>query len=273
MKRFTVFCAASVLLAAGLLLSACGGGQGGNDKTIRFVAANLKVYEDTTKVLAEILKEKGYKLEYKFLGDNTQLNQAVEHGEADANYHQHIAYLNEFNALHKTHLVPAFTAFTDASGIFSKKYKSLDELPDGAVFSIPVDPANNFRTLVMLQDAGLIKLKEGIDPVKATVRDIVENPRNFRFKELDYTMLIKALDDVDAGFLYATLAYEAGLDYQTDALIKEREEFQSPDIIAVHEKNLNSEKIRVLMEAYQSDRIKQALKDAFGGHDVLIPGW
>ncbi|REK60873.1 MAG: methionine ABC transporter substrate-binding protein [Cohnella sp.] len=271
MKRIMGILSAVMLVSASLLLASCGSAQ--KDKTIKFVAANLKVYEDTTELLAQILEEKGYKLDYKFLGDNTQLNRAVENGEADANYHQHIAYLNEFNALHKTHLVPAFKAFTDASGIFSKKYKSIEELPDGATFSIPVDPANNFRTLVMLQDAGLIKLKEGIDPIKATVEDIVENPKNFKFTELDYTMLVRALDDVDAGFLYATLAYEAGLDYQKDALVKEREEFQSPDIIAVHEKNKDSEKIKALQEAYQSDRMKQALKDIFGGKDVLIPGW
>jgi D-methionine transport system substrate-binding protein len=264
---------ASSLLVLMMMLSACSSGAESSDKTITFVAANIKLYEDTTKILAEELAKKGYKLEYKFISDNTQLNEAVISGEADANYHQHIAYLNEFNVLHKSKLVPAFKAFTDPSGLFSKKHKTLADLPDGAVISIPVDPSNNFRTFVMLAQEGLITLKEGIEPAKATQRDIVDNPHHFKFQEVDYALLTRALDDTDAGFLYATLAAEIGLSFKEDALIQEREELQSPDIIAVLEKNKDSAKTKALQEAYQSDRIKQAFKDAYGGKEVLIPGW
>ncbi|OBR63119.1 hypothetical protein A7K91_23755 [Paenibacillus oryzae] len=254
------------------LLTACSGG-GNSEKTIKFVAANIKLYEDTTKILAEELEKEGYKLEYKFISDNTQLNVAVISGEADANYHQHTAYLNEFNALHNSDLVPAFEAFTDPSGLFSKKHKSLNELPDGAVISIPVDPSNNFRTFVMLAKEGLITLKEGVEPAKITQRDIVDNPRNFKFQEVDYALLTRALDDADAGFLYATLAAEIGLIFGEDALIKESEELWSPDIIAVKPQDKDSDKIKALRKAYQSDRIKQAFKDAYGGKEVLIPAW
>ncbi|RXZ79143.1 hypothetical protein EBB07_23990 [Paenibacillaceae bacterium] len=268
---------ALLLLVVIMLVSACsspGKGKDGEDgKTIKFAAANIKLYEDTTKLLAAEVEKLGYKLEYTFISDNTQLNEAVESGEVFANYHQHIAFLEEFNELHKTHLVPAFNAFTDRSGLFSKKYNSLNELPDGATFSIPVDPFNNYRTFIMLQDAGLIKLKDGVEPVKVTVRDIVDNPHQFKFKEVDYTMLTRALDDVDAGFLYATLAAEVGLDYNDQALVKEREAFQSPDVITVLEQNKDDEKTKILQQAYQSEVIKQAFKDAYGGKDVLIPGW
>lgn len=258
-----------------LLLSSLAGCSGGDDsaQTIRFVAANIKLYEDTTKILAEELEKQGYKLEYKFISDNTQLNEAVISGEADANYHQHIAYLTEFNALHKSNLVPAFEAFTDPSGLFSKKHASLADLPDGAVISIPVDPANNFRTLVMLAKEGLLTLREGVEPAKATQRDIVDNPHHFTFREVDYALLTRALDDADAGFLYATLAAEIGLSFKEDALIQEDKALWSPDIIAVREEDKGSAKIKALKQAYQSDRIKQAFKDAYDGKEVLIPAW
>jgi D-methionine transport system substrate-binding protein len=244
-----------------------------DDKVIKFAACNLKVYEDTTKVLAQEVEKLGYTLDYEFLSDNTQLNEAVENGEAFANYHQHTAYLEEFNASHGTHLAAAFEAFTDRAGIFSTKYKSIDELPDGATFSIPVDPGNNFRTFAMLSDAGLITLKEDVEITAATQKDIADNPHNYKFAEVDYTMLSRAIEDADAGFLYATVAAELGLDYNEDSLLQESEELQSTDIIAVREENVDSEKAKILKQAYQSDAMKQALLDAYDGKEVLLPAW
>lgn len=244
-----------------------------DDKVIKFVACNLKVYEDTTKVLAKEVEKLGYTLDYKFLSDNTQLNEAVENGEAFANYHQHTAYLEEFNASHGTHLAAAFEAFTDRAGIFSTKYKSIDELPDGATFSIPVDTGNNFRTFAILSDAGLIKLKDGVDIKSVTQKDIVDNPRNYKFTEVDYTMLSRAIEDADAGFLYATVAAELGLDFNEDSLLQESAELQSTDIIAVREENVDSEKAKILKQAYQSDAMKQALLDAYDGKEILLPAW
>ncbi|MDF2873937.1 MAG: hypothetical protein K0R22_620 [Sporomusa sp.] len=268
-----------VLLVFVLLVSGCGKDTATKntaaeaDKTITFVAQNYKLYEDTTKILAEEVQKLGYKLEYKFVADNTQINEAVERGEAFANYHQHIAFLTEFNQVHNTHLYPAFEVFTDRAGLFSKKYKSIDQLPDGATISIPVDPGNNFRTLVMLADAGLIKLKAGVEPAKVTIKDIVDNSHHFKFTEVDYTMLSRAIEDADAGFLYATVAAELDLDFNRDALLKESKKHQSPDVITVLEKNKDSEKTKILKKAYQTDRMKQAFKDAYQGREILLPAW
>jgi ABC-type metal ion transport system, periplasmic component/surface antigen len=244
-----------------------------DDKVITFAAANLKLYEDTTKVLAQEVEKLGYKLDYKFLSDNTELNEAVENGDAFANYHQHTAYLKEFNKSKGTHLVAAFEAFTDRAGIFSKKYKSIKDLPDGANISIPVDTGNNFRTFAMLSDAGLIKLKDGVDIASVTQKDIVDNPHKYTFTEVDYTMLSRAIEDADAGFLYATVAAEIGLDYNKDSLLKESEKLQSTDIIAVREENKDSEKVKILKQAYQSDAMKKALLDAYQGEEILLPAW
>jgi ABC-type metal ion transport system, periplasmic component/surface antigen len=265
-----------LLLALVMLVfsfAGCAKQTSADDKVIKFAAANLKVYEDTTKVLAAEVEKLGYTLEYQFLSDNTQLNEAVENGEVFANYHQHVAYLNEFNASHGTHLAIAFKVFTDRAGLFSLKYHSLDELPDGAVISIPVDVGNNFRTFIILADAGLITLKEGVEPTDVTQADIVDNPHNFTFTEVDYTMLSRAIEDADAGFLYATVAAEIGLDFGEDALLSEREDLQSPDVIAVREENVGSEKAKILQQAYQSDAMKKALLDAYDGVEVLLPAW
>jgi D-methionine transport system substrate-binding protein len=264
-----------LLLVVGVLFSGCAKDNtaAGGDKTITFVAQNYKLYEDTTKILAEEVGKLGYKLDYKFLADNTQINEAVESGEAFANYHQHIAFLTEFNQVHNTHLYPAFEVFTDRAGLFSKKYKSIDTLPDGATISIPVDPGNNFRTFVMLADAGLIKLKDGVEPAKVTIKDVVDNPHHFKFTEVDYTMLSRAIEDADAGFLYATVAAEINLDFNKDSLLKENKKNQSPDVITVLEKNKDSEKTKILKKAYQTDRMKQAFKDAYQGREILLPGW
>jgi D-methionine transport system substrate-binding protein len=247
--------------------------QGAEDKVIKFAVSNIKVYEDTTIALSKEVEALGYKLEYTLLSDYVQTNSSVESGEYFANYHQHEPYMNEFNNTHNGHLAVAFEVFTDRSGLFSRKYKSLNELPIGAQISIPNDAGNNFRPLVILADAGLIKLREGVEPIKISQKDILENPKKLRFIEVDYTMLSRSLEEADAGYLYATVAADAGFDFNRDVLAAEREELWAPDIIAVHQENVGSEKAKILEKAYKTDSVKKALRDAFGGRDILLPTW
>ncbi|MDR3165913.1 MAG: hypothetical protein LBU13_10100 [Synergistaceae bacterium] len=258
-----------------LILSAAAAHAAANtdNKVIKFAACNLKVYEDTAKVLAGEVEKLGYKLEYIFLADNTQINEAVESGEYFANYHQHTPYMEEFNRGHKGHLAAAFKVFTDKSGLFSKKYKSLSDLPIGAKISIPVDVGNNFRTFVMLAGEGLIKIKDGVEATAITQNDIVENPKKLQFIEVDYTMLSRALEEADAGFLYATVAAEINLDVSKDALVTEPIEHQAADIIAVRSENLNDKRTEILRQAYYTDAMKQALKESYAGRDILEPAW
>jgi D-methionine transport system substrate-binding protein len=263
----------SVTLFLAMVTVGCGYAASQDPKTIKFAVCNLKAYEDTTKILAREVEKLGYKLDYIFLADNTQINEAVESGEYFANYHQHTPYMEEFNRAHKGHLAAAFKVFTDKSGIFSKKYKSLDDLPVGAKISIPVDVGNNFRTFVMLADKGLIKIKDGVAAAEITQNDIVENRKKLQFIEVDYTMLARALEEADAGFLYATVAAEIGLDVSKDALATEPVELQAADIIAVRAENLNDERTRILKQAYYTDALKQALRDLYAGRDILEPAW
>lgn len=264
----------SLFFLMALLIGISGKSHAADDKKIiKFAVCNLKAYEDTTKVLAEEVAKLGYVLEYIFLADNTQINEAVESGEYFANYHQHTPYMEEFNRAHNGRLAAAFKVFTDKSGVFSKKYKSLDELPTGAKISIPVDVGNNFRTFVMLAEKGLIKIKDGVRATAITQNDIVENPKKLEFIEVDYTMLGRALEEADAGFLYATVAAEIGLDISKDALATEPVEFQAADIIAVRSENLDDERTDILKRAYYTDALKQALKDSYAGRDILEPAW
>ncbi|MDR3238582.1 MAG: hypothetical protein LBT44_00605 [Clostridiales bacterium] len=277
MKKHSIFKILAIALTLALTLmalSACGKkADGADDKVIKFASCNLKAYEDTTKILAQEVEKLGYTLEYAFLADNTQINEAVESGEYFANYHQHTPYMNEFNETHKAHLAAAFKVFTDRAGLFSTKYDSLDELPEGAKIVVPNDAGNNFRAFIILADAGLITLKDGVDPIDVTQNSIIENPKNFKFIEVDYTMLARTLEEADAGFLYATVAAEINLDFNTDVLAQEREEFQAADIIAVREENIGSEKAKILEQAYKTDAVKQALKESYAGREILLPAW
>ena len=244
-----------------------------DSKVIKFASCNLKAYEDSTKVLAEEVAKLGFKLEYIFLADNTQLNEAVERGEYFANYHQHTPYMNEFNREHKGHLAAAFKVFTDRSGLYTAKgYKTLGDLPDGAKIVIPADAGNNFRAFTILIDAGLLKLKDGTGEEGASQADIIYNPKNLKFIEVDYTMLSRTLEDADAGFLYATVAYDSGIE-PSRILAAEPERFQAADIIAVREENLNSEKTAILKKAFYTDAVKKSLRDSFGGIEVLATEW
>ncbi|MDR0703447.1 MAG: hypothetical protein LBF88_00495 [Planctomycetaceae bacterium] len=277
MKKHFLNVATIILIAVTILVFVTGCGRqsqtANDDKVIKFASHNFKVYADTTKVLAQEVEKLGYKLDYVLLADNTQCNQAVVSGEYFANYHQHIPFMEAFNQSHNANLAPAFKVFVDRAGIFSKKYKSLKDLPDKAKITIDNNAGNSFRGIVMLADAGIIKLKDGVNPVNVTTKDIAENPKHIQFVEVDYTMLARALEDADAGFLYATVAVEFGLDINKDPLIIEREELQAPDIITVRQENVGSEKAKILEKAYKTDAMKQAFKDAFDGKDVLLPAW
>ncbi|MDR3170951.1 MAG: hypothetical protein LBU17_04890 [Treponema sp.] len=157
MKKSMVFGIVALLLSGITVLFAGPKRDNADDsKVIKFAACNLKAYEDTTKVLAEEVAKLGYKLEYTFLADNTQLNEAVERGEYFANYHQHTPYMQEFNRGHNAHLAAAFKVFLDQAGIYSKKYKSIDALPQGARIVLPSDAGNNWRGLVILDDRATV---------------------------------------------------------------------------------------------------------------------
>ena len=163
MKKQVLFFVSLILL---LFTTACGSSQSTSskeDKEISLIVFDNPAYVDVTKIAQEEVEKQGYKLKVTYLNDIVQPNEAVDKKEAFGNWFQHKAYLEQFNKDHKTDLVPTFDLYIDVAGLYSTKHKSLKELKKGAIVAIPIDPSNNGRALFMLQEHGLLKLKDGVN--------------------------------------------------------------------------------------------------------------
>jgi D-methionine transport system substrate-binding protein len=277
-KQF-VTSAFGVLLAGSLV--ACGGNasdSGAPDTTATDTASKTLVVaaspsphaEILTKFAAPLLEEQGIALEVKEYTDYIQPNVATSTGEVDANYFQHINYLNNYNKENGTDLVSAGAIHYEPFGVYSNDHKSLDEIEDGATIAIPNDPTNEGRALLVLQQEGLITLSDPED-LEATPKDIAENPKNIQFQELEAAALPRALDDVDYAVINGNYAIEAGL-HVADAVAVEANDGKAVEqygnIICTTPDKLDDERIVALVEVLQSDDFAQYLKDNYD-QDVL----
>ncbi|XID93181.1 MetQ/NlpA family ABC transporter substrate-binding protein [Paenibacillaceae bacterium WGS1546] len=290
MRKLAVFVVLLAVFAA--VLSACGNKDGGSppaaanpageasssasadpeDKVIRHIMSDAGFNADIVQILKELLAKDGYTLEHVVVNDIIQPNKIVNDGEADSNSFQHEAYFDQFvSDQGLKNISRAFYTLFTPSGLYSKKYESFDEVPDGALIGIPVDPANNGRALFMLRDLGLIELKEGVQVIHTTLKDITANPHNFRFKEVDQLMLQRTLDDVDVGFLFAGTAVQIGYNPKEDALALETGDgLPYKSIVAVHNDLLGSPKIKALQKAYESQEIKDFYLEKYGDAIVFL---
>jgi D-methionine transport system substrate-binding protein len=261
------------LIIAALLSSACalGAPVAADDKTITLVASDSGFQPEVIALLKEEVRKQGYDLRHMVINDIVQPNQLVEDKQADANFFQHEAYMNQFNADHNLHIVAAFYTTFAPSGFFSRKYKSFKDLPDGAKIGIPADPANNGRALFILRDAGLVKMTVGVPVTKASTRDVTDNPRHLKFIEVDQLMLQRTLEDVDAGFLFPSTAIVAGLDPAKDALGLESAE-NSPyrGIIGTRPELKGGPKMEALRRAFQNDRVKDFYLRKYGKSVIFL---
>jgi D-methionine transport system substrate-binding protein len=234
------------LLLLTLSLAACKkeDSQGsGEDKTIT-VGASVTPHAEILKQAEATLKEKGYTLKVVEYNDYVLPNTALQSGEIDANYFQHVPYLESFNEENKTDLVSAAKIHFEPFGIYAGKTAALSDLKDGAIVAVPNDPSNESRALLLLEAQGLIKLKEGAG-LSATLFDIEENPLNLEFKEIEAAQLTRSLQDVDVAAINGNYAISGGLKV-ADALATEAADSLAADtygnIIAVKAGNENSEK-------------------------------
>ncbi len=244
---------------------------GGDDKTIRFIMSDAGFNAEVVPILkAEVAKD-GFTLDWVVVNDIIQPNKLVDDGSADANSFQHEPYFDQFVADHDLRNVTRgfYTVFSP-SGLYSKKYRSLAQVPDGATFGIPVDPANNGRALFMLRDKGLLQLRDGVSVTHASLKDITANPHHYKFKEVDQLMLQRALDDVDVGFLFSATARRVGFDPQKDALAYEGIDKNSPykGIVAIRKDLVGTPKIKALQKAYASAALKDYYRKKYG--DTII---
>lgn len=267
------FLTAAVSLAAALSLTACGlaGGAAGStntadDKTIKLIVTESAPTQEPTKIAQRILEAQGWKVEAKYVTDIVQPNFAVANGEFDANYFQHAAYLEQFTTDKDLDVETAFYMYGSPAGVYSSKYKDITDLPEGAKIAIPVDPSNNGRALALLESVGLLKLAGDKSLIHLSQQDILENPKNLSFVEVDQQSLSKTLPDVDAGFLFARLGAEIGLK-PSDALLFEKEEDALPfiNLVAAKPGFADTEKGKALEAAYHSDEVKEWFKNYLDG--------
>ena len=262
MKKRLIALTLALLLV--LALAACAGKE--DAKTIK-VGATTAPHAEILEVTKDLLAKEGYTLEIVEFDDYIMPNTAVEEGELDANYFQHITYMNTFNADNGTHLVSAAAIHYEPFGLYAGKTASLDALADGAQIAIPNDATNGGRALLLLQEQGLITLAEdsGLEP---TVQDIVDNPKNLEIVELEARLLPTTLEDVDMAVINGNYAIDAKLKI-ADALAVEANDGTAAEayanVVAVKEGNENSEAIQALVKALESEEVRAFIEETYAG--------
>ena len=252
-------------------LTGCGADKEKDSKVIK-IAASPTPHSEILEQAKPILAEKGYDLQITVFDDYVIPNEVVESGEFDANYIQHIPYLNSFNEEKGTHIVSVGEIHYEPFGIYPGTKKSLADIADGDTIAVPNDTTNEARALLLLQANGIIKLKDGAG-LTATVNDIVENPHNIVIKELEAAQVSRVVGEVPYVVLNGNYALAAGFVVSRDALA-----YESPDseaavtyvnIIAVKEGNENNEGIKELVEILKSEEIQKFIIEKYEG--AVIP--
>lgn len=235
------------------------------------VGASPAPHAEILKAANDVLKEKGYELEIKEYVDYIQPNLALESGDLDANYFQHLPYLESFNKENGTNLVSAGAIHYEPFGVYAGKTTSLDELQDGATIAVPNDTTNEARALLLLEAQGLIKLKEDAG-LTATKNDIVENPKNLQLYEVEAAQLPRVIGDVDVAVINGNYAIEAGYKV-SDALAVEASDSLAAttygNVVAVRTGEENDPAIQALIEALTSDEVKAFIESTYDG--AVVP--
>ena len=264
MKKYLSLALALVLC---LSLAACGGKK---ESITLTVAASPTPHAEILEICVPILAEKGITLEINEYGDYVVPNTAVEEGEEDANYFQHVPYLDNFNAERGTHLVSVAGVHVEPMGIYAGKSSSLDNLPDGASVAVPNDPTNEGRALLLLEAQGLIKLKDSSN-LEATPKDIAENPKNLVFEEVQAETIPSIVSEVDIAVINSNYALGAGFNPVEDSLAIESADSPYVNILVVKEGNEKNEAVLALIEALHSDAVRTFIEDEFGG--AVVPAF
>lgn len=284
-KKKTLVAACAVAALAGVLaLTGCGASNSGDSskaddssaasesKTITVAASPTPHAEILNDAVKPLLESEGYTLVVKEFTDYVLPNTATEEGEVDANYFQHQPYLDSFNEEKGTHLVSVEPVHFEPFGLYAGKTASLADLQDGAVVAVPNDTTNEARALLLLEQEGLIKLKDGAG-ITATVNDIAENPLNLQIKELEAAAIPTVLADVDIACINGNYAQGAGLSVE-DALATEDADSLAAqtyaNVLVVKDGNQNSEAIQALAKALTSDEVRSYIEKTYDGAVVPV---
>lgn len=235
------------------------------------VGASVTPHSEILEQAKPILAEQGITLEIVTMEDTVTPNTGLVEGSIDANFFQHQPFLDDFNKENGTDLVSLGTVHYEPFGIYAGKTKDLADLPDGAIVAVPNNTTNEARALLLLEQEGLLKLKEEVD-IRATIHDIEENPKNLEFTEIAPEQLVNALPDVDLAVINGNYAIEGGLKVK-DALASESDTSIAAqtyaNILAVKKENENNEALKKLIEVLQSDEIRSFIESTYDG--AVIP--
>lgn len=275
---------AGIVAAAGLALAltACGGNSGAattaaasssaaSDNVIT-VGASPSPHAEILEAIKPELEARGYELKVVEYSDYVQPNVALSEGDLDANYFQHLPYLENYNTENGTDLASAGAIHFEPMGLYAGKSSDITNVPDGAKIAVPSDATNEARALLLLQDQGVIKLTDGVG-LEATANDIVENPHNVELVEVEAAAVPRSLQDVDFGVINGNYALSAGLDTSA-TLASEGADSEAAqtyaNIIAVRSGDENSEKTQALLKALTSDTAHKFIEDTYKGSVIPV---
>ena len=277
MKKFLTTSLLAITLCFGL--TACGSSTDsqtkdnqteGKSSTTITVGATSVPHAEILNEVVDNLAEEGITLNVKEFSEYTVLNPSLTAGEIDANFFQHTSYLNSYMEETGDKLVSVGAIHTEPMGIYSKSIKSLDEIADGDKIAVPNDATNGARALLLLENNGVIKLKEGVGD-KATIFDIEENPKNVEIIEMDAAALPRALDDVKMAVINTNYALEAGFNPMVDAIAIEGSDSPFANILVVKEGDVTKPEIQALYKALTSDEIKSFIEEKYQG--AVVPAF
>ena len=270
LKKFGFLFATSALA---LSLAACGGEEASEDKLNDgklVVGVTAGLHEEITEHVKEAAAKDGLEVEIKVFSDYVLPNTALVEGDLDLNNFQTQPFLDVFNADRGENLVSVADTILNPMGIYSSKYNSLEEIPDGATFALPNDATNGGRALTVLEASGQIKLKEGVG-INGTIYDVVDNPHNYEFIELDAAQLPTQLNEVDFAAINTNFALEAGLNPKTDSIFLESSDSPFVNKLVVREGEEDSEDLQKFIKAYQTDEVRNYIIETYDG--AVIPGF
>jgi D-methionine transport system substrate-binding protein len=256
-----------------MLVAGCGGTtQKGADKTASKpikIGATAGPHADVVQAVAKEAKKQGLDVQVIEFSDYVTPDKALAEGDLDLNSYQHAPFLQNFDKQNNSKLVPIGNTILMRMGIYSDKYHDVKALPDKAVIAIPNDPTNGGRGLVLLEKAGLLKLKPGVG-FKATVKDVVDNPKHFEFRELEAAQLPRSLADVDAAVITMNYVMSAGLDVKKQGMFWEKnDEPLAVMVLAAREKDKDNPTYKKIAAIFHSEAVKQYIADKFKG--TIVP--
>lgn len=269
-----------LLTAAALALTACGSKEadkkapaeeaGGAENQTIVIGVSPAPHEGIVEQVKEDLAAEGITLEIKTFDDYVIPNKALDAGEIDANFFQHEPYLIDFMEKNNLDLKVVGKVHVEPIALYSAKYESLEEIPEGASIMLPNDVTNGARGLLLLEKQGLIKLDDPTN-INVTEVNVTENPKNFQFIPMEAAAIARTYQDADAAFINSNFAIEAGLNPVNDGLLIEDQDSPYANIVVVRAGEEGEAKFQKLMEALNSDKIKQYIEEEYKG--AIVPAF